>query len=101
MCGELSILSGKRTEIGIQLGIPLYKLKEFEKEGDPLAATIDYWLKGNTGDAVPRSWESVVAALRSHHVGELGLANKIEEKYCSEKQQETIKAVKGKQRKDS
>ncbi len=94
-------MSYKSTKIGIQLGIPLYKREAFEKEGGPLAATIDYWLKGNAGDAVPRSWESVVAALRSPLVGESGLANKIEEKYCSEKQQETIKAVKGKQRKDS
>ncbi len=33
-------------DIGIQLGIPHYKLKEFEKEDNSFAATIDYWLNG-------------------------------------------------------
>ncbi len=51
-------------DIGIQLGIPHYKLKEFEKEDNSFAATIDYWLNGNIPDAFV-TWEYLVAVLKS------------------------------------
>ena len=64
--------------IGVQLGIPKNKLKEFKKEDDPLSEVVDYWLSGNvTESVVPISWKSVVAALKSGHVGEPGLAEEI------------------------
>ncbi len=64
-------------KIGVQLGIPHSKLLEFEEMRDPLAAVIDYWLKGNvTESASPISWNSIVTALKSAYVGEPGLAAK-------------------------
>ncbi len=72
-------------EIGIQLGVPRSKLKEFSKEEDPLAAALDYWLNGNVDD-VPVSWKSIVAALNSSHVGEVGLAKTIGKKYCQQEE---------------
>ena len=80
---ELGQIKYKLFEIGIQLGISHGKLKEFEKEADPLSAMIDYWLNGNVEEASV-SWRSVVAALESSHVGETGLANKIKKKYCQQ-----------------
>ena len=80
---ELGKIKYKWFEIGIQLGISYGKLKEFEKEVDPLSAIIDYWLNGNVkGD--PVSWRSVVAALESSHVDETGHADSIKKKYCQQ-----------------
>ena len=78
---ELSVVAYKWYEIGIQLGIPTYKLKEFEKKADPLTEVIDYWLKGNV-ESVPVNWKSIVNALKSSHVDESGRAKRIELKYC-------------------
>ena len=71
----------KYHNIGIQLGIPSYKLKQLEREEDPLEASLSFWLSGNVG-GVPRVWQSVVKVLRSDMVGESGLAEVISEKYC-------------------
>lgn len=70
----------------MQLGVPYHKLEEFKKEDDPLAAVIDYCLKGNV-EGVPVCCESIVTALKSTHVGEHGLAVKIGTKYCQENTQ--------------
>ena len=56
-------------------------MEKFKKEDDPLSSAIDYWLRDNVED-VPVSWESIVTALESTHVGEPGLAKRIKEKYC-------------------
>ena len=80
---ELGEVTHKWFKIGIQLGISRGKLKEFEKEADPLSAVIDYWLDGNV-EGIPVSWRSVVSALESSHVDETGLANRISRKYCFE-----------------
>ena len=64
---------------------------EFKKRDDPLAAAVDYWLRGNVED-VSVSWKSIVVALKSSHVGETGLAKRISSKYC---QQEENKEMKG------
>ena len=77
------MIAHKLFKIGVQLGVPHHKLKEFEKEADPLSAVIDYWLSGNV-EGVPVSWRSIVAALKSNHVGETGLANRISRKYCQQ-----------------
>ena len=72
----MGVVAHKWFKIGVQLGIPYNKLKEFEKEDDPLSAAVNYWLSGNVKE-VPVSWSSIVAALESSHVGETGLANRI------------------------
>ena len=79
ICAELKGVTYKWSKIGVQLSIPYYKLKEFKKEDDPLAAAVDYWLNGNV-EGVPVSWRSIVEALKSS--GETGLAKRIEKKYC-------------------
>ena len=68
----------KWWDIGLKLHVPYYKLKEFEKEADPLAAVINYWLNGNVKD-IPVTWRSIVAALG---VEERSLAQTITRKYC-------------------
>ena len=78
---ELGKVAHKWFKIGIQLGIPHHKLKEFESERDPFSAAVNYWLNGN-GEGVPVSWRSIVAALESSYVDETGLAHRISEKYC-------------------
>ena len=89
ICMELGEVAHKWFKIGVQLGISRGKLKEFEKEVDPLSAVIDYWLNDNVEDAeVPVSWKSIVAALKSSYVGETGLANRISSKYCPMHQNE-------------
>ena len=72
----------KWRNICIQLGIPNHILLKFEKDNDPLINSLDYWLSNNT--KVPITWGSIVAALESSNVGELGLAKELKEKYCME-----------------
>ena len=96
VCNELDSLKYKIHSIGVQLGIACHKLKEFEKEDDPLSATIDYWLKGNAKRGVPCSWQSIVAALRSSQVDESGLASEIENKFCGTMEHEVVKSKKRK-----
>ena len=84
ICNELSEVRYKCSKVGVQLGIPSYKLKEFEKaDDDPLAAIVDYWLRGNVTD-YPLTWKSVVEVLSSSHVDAKGLADRISAKYCPE-----------------
>ena len=83
LCDALGSIKTKWFEVGVQLGIPRNKLLEFKKEDDPLSAVVDYWLKGNVTDSVvPISWQSIVATLKSEYVGEPGLAERINKKYC-------------------
>ena len=83
VCNELGSVRHKSFNIGVELGTPPYKLDEFVDEcDDPLAAVIDYWLRGNAEKGLPISWQSIVAALRSPLVNEDGLASAIEQKYC-------------------
>ena len=80
ICNELSIIHHKWFRFGIQLGIPYHALKQFEGEGDPLTATVDYWLKGNVPESVVRvPWNTIVSALMS--IDERGLAHRISKKY--------------------
>ena len=48
---------------------------------DPLAAVVDYWLRGNV-EGVTISWKSVAEAMESSHVGERGLAKRIRMAHC-------------------
>ena len=81
ICEELATVKVKWSDIGLQLNIPLYKLKEFEGEKNPFASVIDYWLNGNVTD-VPVTWKSIVTVLESRSVDEGGLAKTIMKKYC-------------------
>ncbi len=92
VCHELGRIKSQAFDIGIQLGIPRYKLMEFEKDTDPFSAVIDYWLQGNVEPAKPRSWKYIVEVLKSDYVGQPGLAETIRKKYC---QQEENKVEKG------
>lgn len=83
VCNALSTVKDKLYQIGVQLGIMRDKIKEFTKEDDPLSALVDYWLRGNVKD-VEVSWNSLVEALKSGHVDELGLAHRIEQTYIHE-----------------
>ncbi len=76
----MDVVKYKWFKIGLQLGIHYHKLQEFKKEEDPLAAVIDYWLKGNV-EKYPLTWESIVIALKSI---ESGLAKRLKRKYCHE-----------------
>ena len=85
ICKELAEVENKFIKIGVQLGIPRYKLMEFKKDDDPLSAMIDYWFSGNV-EGVHVSWQSIVDALQTSYVGESGLAEKIIEKYIDSQQ---------------
>lgn len=83
VCDALGTIKTSWQKIGVQLGIPHHRLQEFKADDDPLAAVVDYWLQGNvTESVVPISWQSIVTALKSEHVGAPGLADKLRKKYC-------------------
>ena len=84
LCNELEEIKHKAFDIGIQLGIPRRKLKEFKEEGNFLSGALDFWLSGNVPD-VPLTWNSIVAALESESINEGGCAKKILKKYCCDK----------------
>ena len=85
MCNELGDVTHKWLKIGIQLGIPYNKLKQFVEEIDPLAAAVDYWLNGNAKESAdPVAWKSIVSALESKYVREPALAREVSMKYCQQ-----------------
>lgn len=83
VCEVLAPIVHKWFKIGVQLGIPYEKLMQFKSERDPLAALVTFWLRGNV-ESVSVCWRSIVEALKSKHVGESGLANKISMNYCEQ-----------------
>ena len=72
----------KWYNIGVQLEVPTFQLKNIEKKTsdlmDQLRDTLDYWMNN---DSSP-SWRHLVDALKAPSVGENRLAKEIEEKYC-------------------
>ncbi len=78
---ELSSVQWKSYKLGIQLGIPEHKLKEFQNEEDPLATALTFWLAGNVED-VPVSWWTIVKSLRN--LKETRLADHVEKTYCQQ-----------------
>ena len=86
LCHELDVVGLKWFMIGIHLGVPYNKLKVFEKEEYPLAAVLDYCLRGNVKD--PLTWRSIINTLKSDSVGENGLAETLDQKYCLKEQQD-------------
>lgn len=82
LINELASVVAEYYTIGVQLGISVNKLQEFEENyslvNRRFSAVISYWLKGNTE---PVTWESLITALESPSVGEETLANELREKY--------------------
>ena len=72
----------KWYNIGVQLEVPTFQLKNIEKKTsdlmDQLRDTLDYWMDH---DASP-SWRHLIDALKAPSVGENRLAEEIDEKYC-------------------
>ena len=68
---------------------------EFEKGADPLVETVDYFLKGNV-EGVPLSWDSIVTALKSDHVGGPALAKHLQIVYTQQGREPQQDAAKGK-----
>lgn len=85
ICNELARVAYKWFKIGTMLGVPYHKLKEFEKDIDPLTSVFHYLLSNGTAENIPLTWISIVAALKSDHVGEPGLATCISNKFCEGK----------------
>lgn len=78
VCKELTTVEYRWYDIGIQLGVPIHKLKLFETQRG-LSEIVDYWLRGNIEDA-SISWDFIATTLKS--VDESGLAKEICKKYC-------------------
>ena len=94
ICNALATVKYKWFDIGVQLGVPYHKLKEFEKEDNCLAATIGYFLNGNVKDAL-LSWDSIVTALKSSSVWEPALARRIQRTYTGQECKSDKSAAKG------
>ena len=77
----------KWYNIGVQLEVPTFQLKNIEKKSsdsmDQLRGTLDCWM---SNDSSP-SWSHIVDALKAPSVGENQLAEEIEEKYCNPDEQ--------------
>ena len=85
LLNELAGVTSKYYEIGIQLDIKDEILKQIESNHKNnikrcFSEMLDYWLKGNSGDA---SWSSLVSALESPFVGEKTLAATLRKKYIT------------------
>lgn len=78
---ELSCIIHRWFKLGVLMGISYHKLKEFKREEEPLAAVIDYGLKGNI-QKYPFTWKSIVKVLIK--LKESGLASRLEKKYCQD-----------------
>ncbi len=84
ICDILGSVKLKWFQFGIQLGIPRKILLSFRTEEDPLSTVVDYWMKGK--GMAPISWNSIVKALKSEHIGKPELAEKISKKYYQQGQ---------------
>jgi len=85
----LHSVSHKWSDIGLQLDVPISRLKiiEIDTTGTEkrLQAMLDYWMN-NATDPLP-SWEVLVNALKAPAVGESRVARELEERYCSPEDQ--------------
>lgn len=91
LCNELEEVKHKAYEIGVQLGIPPWKLKQFKQEM-LLSEALEFWLNGNAPE-VPINWSYLVAALSSKQVGKTGLSEAIHKKYCTDQKSKTSKGI--------
>ena len=88
---ELIEVSCKWELVGIQLLVPDWKLGIMERENrdqckECLMKVLEYWRK-HAGPNNPFSWETIVTILKSRSIGNIRLAEDIEQKYtCTKKQ---------------
>ena len=72
----------KWCNIGVQLEVPTFQLKNIERKSsdsmDQLRDILDYWM---SNDPSP-SWRHIVDALKAPSVSEKRIAEEIEKKYC-------------------
>jgi len=88
----LHSVSHKWSDIGLQLDVPISRLRIIEADTTGaekrLQATLDYWMN-NATDPLP-SWKVLVNALKAPAVGESRLARELEDKYCSPEDQSSF-----------
>lgn len=82
---ELHEVKTKWFNIGIQLKVPVYKLKEIETNTNnnverAFCEMIVEWLKSKTREP---TWADIVKALRSRSVDEQRLAENLERRFCA------------------
>ena len=72
----------KWYNIGVQLEVPTFQLKNIERKScdsmDQLRDALDFWMSKETSP----SWRHLIDALKAPSVGENRLAKEIEEQYC-------------------
>ena len=88
---ELVEVSSTWELVGIQLLVPDWKLGIIKRENggqctECLMKVIEYWRK-HAGPKNPFSWETIVNVLQSRSIGNIRLAEDIEQKYTSTKKQ--------------
>ena len=88
---ELVEVSASWELVGIQLLVPDWKLGIVERENrgqckECLMKVLEYWRK-HAGPKNPFSWETIVTILKSRSIGNIRLAEDIEQKYTSAKKQ--------------
>ena len=88
---ELVEVSASWELVGIQLLVPDWKVGIMERENrgqckECLMKVLEYWRK-HAGPKNPFSWETIVNVLQSRSIGNIRLAEDIEQKYTSTKKQ--------------
>ena len=86
---ELVEVSASWELVGIQLLVPYWKLGIIKRENrdqckECLMKVLEYW-RQHAGTKNPFSWETIVNVLQSQSIGNIGLAEDIEQKYTSVK----------------
>jgi len=88
----LHSVSPKWSDIGLQLHVPISRLRIIEADTTGaekrLEAMLDYWMK-NAVDPLP-SWEVLVSALKAPAVGESRLAKDLEDRHCRPEDQSSL-----------
>ena len=80
VCTELAPIRAIWRAFGMALGVPKFKMDEYESKREPLSEVISYWDNGNVADK-PMTWKAVAETLRSPLVSKPKLAKQIEDKY--------------------
>ena len=88
---KLIEVSSKWELVGIQLLVPDWKLGIIKRENrgqckECLMKVLEYWRK-HAGTKNPFSWETIINVLQSRPIGNIRLAEDIEQKYTSVKKQ--------------
>ena len=82
----------KWYNIGVQLEVPTFQLKNIEKKSsdsmDMLRDTLDYWMNNNLSP----SWRCLVDALKAPSIDENRLAKEIKENYCDSEESSCVES---------